>query len=42
MEEHQGPVVSSGLIYGLDDRPPLRETLFAALQHLPLSSNVAA
>ena len=34
MEEHQGPVVSSGLIYGLDDRPPLRETLFAALQHL--------
>ncbi len=24
----------SGLIYGLNDRPPLRETLFAALQHL--------
>lgn len=23
-----------GLIYGLEDRPPLRETLFAALQHL--------
>lgn len=23
-----------GLIYGLNDRPPLRETLFAALQHL--------
>ena len=22
------------LIYGLNDRPPLRETLFAALQHL--------
>lgn len=25
---------SNGLIYGLNDRPPLRETLFAALQHL--------
>lgn len=24
----------NGLIYGLDDRPPLRETFFAALQHL--------
>lgn len=24
----------SGLIYGLDDRPPFREALFAALQHL--------
>lgn len=24
----------NGLIYGLNDRPPLRETLFAALQHL--------
>ena len=24
----------SGLIYGLNDRPPLRETLFAALQRL--------
>lgn len=23
-----------GLIYGLEDRPPIRETLFAALQHL--------
>ena len=23
-----------GLIYGLEDRPPLRDTLFAALQHL--------
>jgi len=22
------------LIYGLNDRPPLRETIFAALQHL--------
>ena len=25
---------SKELIYGLNDRPPLRETLFAALQHL--------
>lgn len=25
---------NTGLIYGLNDRPPLRETLFAALQHL--------
>lgn len=25
---------SNGLIYGLNDRPPLRETFFAALQHL--------
>ena len=23
-----------GLIYGLEDRPPLRDTFFAALQHL--------
>ena len=23
-----------GLIYGLNDRPPLKDTLFAALQHL--------
>lgn len=27
-------VKSNGLIYGLNDRPPLRETFFAALQHL--------
>jgi xanthine permease XanP len=26
--------VSPDLIYGLDDRPPLRETLFVALQHV--------
>lgn len=25
---------SSGLIYGLNDRPPFKDTLFAALQHL--------
>lgn len=25
---------SSGLIYGLNDRPPVKDTLFAALQHL--------
>ncbi|MGO8816039.1 MAG: hypothetical protein ACLQVG_15460 [Terriglobia bacterium] len=24
----------SELIYGLEDRPPLRETLFVALQHV--------
>lgn len=24
----------NGLIYGLNDRPPLREAFFAALQHL--------
>lgn len=26
--------ITRGLIYGLDERPPLRETIFAALQHL--------
>lgn len=26
--------IKTGLIYGLNDRPPLRETLFAAAQHL--------
>lgn len=26
--------IPQGLIYGLEDRPPLRDTLFAALQHL--------
>ena len=26
--------MSQGLIYGLEDRPPLRDALFAALQHL--------
>ena len=25
---------SKELIYGLNDRPPIRETIFAALQHL--------
>lgn len=25
---------NNGLIYGLEDRPPLKDTLFAALQHL--------
>ena len=28
------PTQDTGLIYGLNDRPPLRDTLFAALQHL--------
>lgn len=27
-------VKETDLIYGIDDRPPLKETLFAALQHL--------
>lgn len=31
MSEMEKP---KGLIYGLEDRPPLRDTLFAALQHL--------
>ena len=31
MSENNKP---QGLIYGLEDRPPLRSTLFAALQHL--------
>lgn len=26
--------INTDLIYGIDDRPPLKETLFAALQHL--------
>lgn len=25
---------SSELIYGLEDRPPLKDTIFAALQHM--------
>ncbi len=28
------PVQETDLIYGIDDRPPLKETLFAAIQHL--------
>ena len=31
MSENNKP---QGLIYGLEDRPPLRSTFFAALQHL--------
>ena len=26
--------MNTDLIYGIDDRPPLKETLFAAIQHL--------
>lgn len=33
-EEKEKQETNTGLIYGLNDRPPLRETLFAALQHL--------
>ncbi|MEM6449998.1 MAG: nucleobase:cation symporter-2 family protein [Cyanobacteria bacterium P01_D01_bin.105] len=29
-----GSAAELGLIYGLEDRPPLRETIFAALQHV--------
>ena len=34
LEEHVNPAKNSELIYGLEDRPPLKETLFAALQHM--------
>ena len=34
MEKEQSMPRSAGLIYGLNDRPPLKETIFAALQHL--------
>lgn len=32
--EEQHPSTESGLIYGLNDRPPFKEAFFAALQHL--------
>ena len=34
MEQNTTNGAKTELIYGLNDRPPLRETLFAALQHL--------
>ncbi len=34
MEKEQIAAPGAGLIYGLNDRPPLKETIFAALQHL--------
>ena len=34
MEQDTTNAAKTELIYGLNDRPPLRETLFAALQHL--------
>lgn len=34
MEKEQSGVQRAGLIYGLNDRPPLKDTLFAAFQHL--------
>jgi len=34
MEKEQTAAQSAGLIYGLNDRPPLKDTVFAALQHL--------
>lgn len=33
-EETIEPVEKTDLIYGIDDRPPFKEALFAALQHL--------
>lgn len=34
MEKEEVIIRGAGLIYGLNDRPPLKEALFAALQHL--------
>lgn len=34
MEQEKSGARSNGLIYGLGDRPPLKDTLFAAFQHL--------
>lgn len=34
MTEEQHATPNQGLIYGLNDRPPLKDALFAALQHL--------
>lgn len=34
MEKKQTQAPGAGLIYGLNDRPPVKETIFAALQHL--------
>ena len=33
-KEKSTPTASSDLIYGLDERPPFKDALFAALQHL--------
>ena len=32
--QNAGSIAGNGLIYGLNDRPPLKDTFFAALQHL--------
>ena len=32
MENEQNVAPGEGLIYGLNDRPPLKETIFAALR----------
>ena len=34
MSETTNRQVSSAIIYGIEDRPPFKEALFAALQHL--------
>ena len=36
MEEKATSTHTTGLIYGLNDRPPVREAIFAAIQHLSL------
>lgn len=33
-KEQQSEAQSAGLIYGLNDRPPVKDAIFAALQHL--------
>ena len=33
-KEQQSEAQSAGLIYGLNDRPPVKDAVFAALQHL--------
>ena len=40
MENEQNVAPGEGLIYGLNDRPPLKETIFAALQRLVLTSRL--
>lgn len=34
LDETIKPVGKTDLIYGIDDRPPFKEAMFAALQHL--------
>ena len=34
MEQNPQPILNNDLVYRLNDRPPLKESIFAALQHL--------